>query len=348
MNNTMKTQVGNLPQGTTIFGKWHKNSYTIVKMLGYGATGYVYLTRSANGFAALKISENSTSITSEVNVLRHFSKVRGFSLGPSLLDVDDWERSRGRPTFSFYVMEYLEGEAFLEFIQKKGMEWTGILILQLLTDLQTLHSEGWVFGDLKPDNLIVTSNPPKVRLIDVGGTTIKGRAIKEFTEFFDRGYWGLGTRKAEPTYDLFAVAMIMVHTCYPKQFQKTGDGGMKQLSSYIQGNQWLRRYEKILVHALSGDYVSAVEMKKDFLQVLSYSQSSQKVQATSTVKAKKTTSTNAASNRMSKRQQQSQSKPASQSQVAPARSKSKGFLETSVLLTVVLVAYFFYIYGQLL
>ncbi|WP_417898388.1 serine/threonine-protein kinase [Bacillus haimaensis] len=347
MNNTMKNQVGNLPQGTTIFGKWHQKSYTILKTLGYGATGYVYLTRSSSGLAALKISENSSSITSEVNVLRHFSKVRGFSLGPSLLDVDDWIMGNGQKVFSFYVMEYLEGEAFLTFIQNKGMEWAGILVLQLLTDLQTLHEEGWVFGDLKPDNLIVTANPPKVRLIDVGGTTIQGRAIKEFTEFFDRGYWGLGSRKAEPTYDLFAVAMIMIHTCYPKQFQKNGEGGIKQLSSYIHGNLWLRKYEKVLVRALSGQYTSAAAMKREFLQAMSDSKPSAKVQAAPQGKAKASPQQTSASytNRTQKNRARQQ---ATQSQVVPKKSKSKGFIETSVLITIVLAAYFFYIYGTLL
>ena len=67
--------------------------------------------------------------------------------------------------------------------------------MQLLNDLDKLHQNGWVFGDLKPENLIVTGPPPKIRCIDVGGTTIKGRAIKEFTEFYDRGYWGLGQEK---------------------------------------------------------------------------------------------------------------------------------------------------------
>lgn len=343
MNNTMKNQVGNLPQGTNIFGKWHKKSYTILKTLGYGATGYVYLTRSADGLAALKISENSSSITSEVNVLRHFSKVRGFSLGPSLLDVDDWAIANGHKVFSFYVMEYLEGEAFLSFIQNKGMEWAGILVLQLLTDLHTLHEEGWVFGDLKPDNLIVTANPPKVRLIDVGGTTIQGRAIKEFTEFFDRGYWGLGSRKAEPTYDLFAVGMIMIHTCYPKQFQKNGEGGIKQLSSYIQGNLWLRKYEKVLVRALTGEYANAIEMKRDFLQAMSDAKSYAAPQA----KAKASPKSSSASytNRTQKNRARQQT---AQRQVVPAKSKSKGFIETSVLITIVLAAYFFYIYGTLL
>ena len=81
-----------------------------------------------------------------------------------------------------------------------------------------------MFGDLKPENLIVTGPPPSIRCIDVGGTTLQGRAIKEFTEFYDSGYWGLGTRKAEPGYDLFAVAMIMINTAYPKRFNKKDRG----------------------------------------------------------------------------------------------------------------------------
>ena len=99
-----------------------------------------------------------------------------------------------------------------------------MLVLQLLTSLADLHKHDWVFGDLKPDNLIVTTPAYKVRCVDVGGTTVIGRSIKEFTEFFDRGYWGLGSRKADPQYDLFAVAMIMVNAVYPTRFSKKGEG----------------------------------------------------------------------------------------------------------------------------
>ncbi len=343
MNNTMKNPVGNLPQGTTIIGKWHKESYTIVRTLGYGATGYVYLTRSSKGLAALKISENSMSITSEVNVLRHFSKVRGFSLGPSLLDVDDWEQLRGKQSFSFYVMEYLEGEPLLSFVQKRGMEWAGILTLQLLTDLETLHKEGWVFGDLKPDNLIVTASPPKVRLLDVGGTTIKGRAIKEFTEFFDRGYWGLGSRRAEASYDLFAVAMIMIHICYPKQFQKNGEGGLKQLEGHIDKNAWLKKYKSVLTRALSGEYQSAKEMKDGMLAVMS-----QRTLPASQDTAQQHRGQRANNSSSTRTSRVATARGGAAVTSAPQKTTSKGWMETAVLLSVILFAYFFYLYGQIM
>lgn len=265
MNHTLKNPCKVSP-GTIIKGKWHGNQYTIIKELGFGANGVVYLAKGRNGQVALKMSTNGMSITSEVNVLKSFAKVQGTpTLGPSLLDVDDWEVNRSK--ISFYVMDYLQGIDFLSFIEQKGKSWMPILILQLLNDLANLHDNGWVFGDLKPENLIVTGPPPKIRCIDVGGTTVRGRAIKEFTEFYDRGYWGLGSRKAEPSYDLFAVAMIMINTAYPKRFKKT-IGGLKQLTEAICQKPELTKFNKVMIKALQGHYSTAIQMRTELLAQL--------------------------------------------------------------------------------
>ncbi|WP_409272983.1 protein kinase domain-containing protein [Neobacillus sp. SCS-31] len=248
--------------GTAISGKWHRKEYVILKELGNGANGVVYLVKSGNREAALKISSDSMSITSEVNVLKSFMKARGQALGPLLLDVDDWIAPQGM--FSFYVMEYIRGPGLQQFLFQKGKEWIHVLLLQLLNDLHLLHQNGWVFGDLKPENLIVAGPPPKIRCIDVGGTTMIGRAIKEYTEFYDRGYWGLGTRKAEPSYDLFAVAMIMVAAAYQGSFRKA-EGGIGQLLGAIRNKEELIFYEPILANALRGKYSSAQEMRDALL-----------------------------------------------------------------------------------
>lgn len=264
MNHSWKSQF-KLNPGTVIQGIWHKNQYTILKELGFGANGIVYLAKGGNTRVALKMSDNGMSITSEVNVLKSFAKVQGSALGPSLLDVDDWESNHGK--ISFYVMEYIEGPDLLTFIQQNGKVWTPVLFLQLLNDLEQLHENGWVFGDLKPENLIVTGPPPKIRCIDVGGTTIRGRAIKEFTEFYDRGYWGLGTRKAEPSYDLFAVGMMMIHSAYPKRFTKT-TGGIAQLRGEIHKKSEILPLERVILRSLQGHYISANEMRKDLLALI--------------------------------------------------------------------------------
>lgn len=263
MKSFSSNQACKLLPGTKLVGKWHKRPYKIIKELGSGATGIVYLAETVSGLVALKIGSSSMSITSEVNVLKHFSKVQGQVLGPSLLDVDDFVIHR--ETFPFYAMEYLHGENFLAFTAKKGEEWIGILMVQLLSDLDRLHRAGWAFGDLKPENLLVVGPPPRIRWFDVGGTTLLGRSIKEYTEFYDRGYWGLGSRVAEPSYDLFAVAMIMINCAYPRRFDKKGENTLAQLKKAIDAKPVLHRYKHVLWKALQGKYKNAQLMKKDLV-----------------------------------------------------------------------------------
>lgn len=265
-NQEWKKQGIELKPGTKLTGKWHKKSYTIKSKLGSGAIGAVYLCESGGNPAALKISDKGSSMTVEVNVLKSLKKVQGNRLGPSLLDVDDWVSPYG-PTYSFYVMEYLQGETLSSFVQKQGKEWTGVFMLQLLEDLERLHKSGWVFGDLKTDNLLVVHSPPRVRWVDVGGTTQMGRAIKEYTEFYDRGYWGMGSRRAEPSYDLFAFVMVFLNLYYPNRFEK-GSQPEKTLFNKLNQVKELAPYSIPLKKAILGKYQSSAEMKQEITNLL--------------------------------------------------------------------------------
>lgn len=340
MNHSLKNQC-KLNVGQVITGKWHRNQYSIIKELGFGANGIVYLAQSKNQYVALKLSDNGMSITSEVNVLKSFAKVQGSTLGPSLLDVDDWVRGTG--TISFYVMEYIHGLSFLEFVEQKGKSWMPILVLQLLSDLENLHSSGWIFGDLKPENLIVTGPPPKIRCIDVGGTTIQGRAIKEFTEFYDRGYWGLGSRKADTKYDLFAVAMIMINTAYPKRFNKT-TGGIDQLTQMINDKVELSKYKNFILSALLGHYTTAKEMRRHLLDIVGDNQSSSRV-ARAQTKIQTQTRTQPQT-RTQTRTKQNKQVP-QQRQMQKKKSKSSGILETVFIVFFVTLLYAFYVIEKL-
>lgn len=319
---TMKSQF-NFQTGTVITGKWHRKTYQILRELGSGANGVVFLATTNNKKVALKFSEDYNIITSEVNILKSFAKAQGDALGPSLLDVDDWvDQNRKIP---FYAMEYIEGTHFLTFIKQKGYAWLDVLILQLLADLDTLHKKGWVFGDLKPDNLIVSHTPSyKIRCIDVGGTTLIGRAIKEYTEFFDRGYWGLGSRKAEPTYDLFSVAMVMINAYYPQRFSKK-EGGIKQLMQVISDHPELRKYQPVLINALTGKYQSAGEMRTELLNL-----AQQAGQGKSRIAKRKI---GIVSNTATRKGQQ---------------TKQSNFTETILILALVSFLYAFYILERLL
>ncbi|MFN7253013.1 MAG: serine/threonine protein kinase [Anaerobacillus sp.] len=323
MSSIKKSQVCNLPPETKLIGKWHKRPYKIVRELGNGATGTVYLADSPEGLVAIKMGLNSMAITSEVNVLKHFSKVQGQVLGPSLIDVDDWVTPEG--TIPFYVMEYLNGQDLFTFVSGKGSEWIGIFMVQLLGDLDRLHQAGWVFGDLKPDNLIIVGPPPRIRWLDVGGTTLLGRSVKEYTEFYDRGYWGLGTRKAEPTYDLFAVAMIIINICYQNRFEKNGEG-IKQLKEKIQRKPILKQYDIILLNALQGKYENAQLMKKEVVESISRS-----------------TNATVHNNKKQIIRKKQVDKPKRR-----GKEKTSGIMETFLFASFLLLAYILYLFGQMM
>ncbi len=332
MNHSLKSRCKISP-GTVITGKWHGNKYTIIKELGFGANGIVYLARHNGNKVALKMSDNGMSITSEVNVLKSFAKVQGpGALGPSLLDVDDWKSSAG--IISFYVMEYIHGPDLLAFLQQKGKGWMPVLFLQLLNDLARLHENGWVFGDLKPENLIISGPPPKIRCIDVGGTTIQGRAIKEFTEFYDRGYWGLGSRRAEAGYDLFSAAMMMINTAYPKRFNKAA-GGITQLREAIRGKSELLPYESVIVKALQGRYISAKEMRAELLDCMNdYPASKHTNSSASAVVKRKRAPVNQAAVQMTRQHYRK-------------HKKKRGWLEFFTISVVVTCLYALYIFLKL-
>lgn len=263
-----KNSYNTISRGTRIRGKWHQNEYIVKKRLGMGAIGAVYLCVNNGRYVALKVSEQNTSITIEVNVLRALQKVQGNHLGPSLYDVDDWVNPHGK-TYSFYVMEYIRGMRMDRFIHTHGSIWIGPFLLQLLHDLEGLHRAGWVFGDLKLDNLLIETHPPRIRLIDVGGTTQKGRAIKEYTEFYDRGYWGLGSRKAEPSYDLFALVMVCLHVFYPKRFDHRGDS-LPFLRKKITSIRALVPYQACFDKALQGTYKTSTQMREDIIYIVAH------------------------------------------------------------------------------
>lgn len=274
MHKTWKKPDLYLAPGTTLRGKWNKNMYTIKRKLGEGAIGTVYLCDTSGKQAALKISDKGSSITTEVNVLKAMQQAQEKNLGPYLLDVDDW-LTPDNTRYSFYVMEYVQGESVINFIKRRGSAWIGVFMLQLLHDLEKLHQSGWVFGDLKTDNLLISHAPTRIRWIDVGGTTKIGRSIKEYTEFFDRGYWGLGSRRAEESYDLFSFAMVFLNLYYPKHFPKKGHP-RQQLFKKIDAVQALQPYSGCLKKAISGNYQSSAAMRDELSAVIYHMQNGEK------------------------------------------------------------------------
>lgn len=197
-------------EGKIITGKWNKNSYKIISLLGKGGIGKVYkaLDIKNKSYYALKISEDLHSITKESNMLNKFKQINAI---PSAIELDDYEKA-GK-TYYFIVLEYINGENFKNYISKNKLnlkEIVGIVII-IGEMVEELHRQGYVFGDLKPENIMIDKKNGQIRIIDLGSVVPIGATIKEFTPLYDRAKWDMGLRRADVKYDLFAMCMMLVN-----------------------------------------------------------------------------------------------------------------------------------------
>lgn len=255
-----------LPAGAVIQGKWNGNAYQIERVLGEGANGKVYLVRRGKGVYALKIGFDSLDHQSEVNALKTLSQsstsFRGF-----LLESDDlvWENRE----YPFCVIRYIRGKSIREYISKHGTDWLPLIGLHLLRKLTELHGLGFVFGDLKLENMFVCEYGD-VELIDFGGATPKGRSVKQFTEVFDRGFWNAGSRTADDAYDLFAFAVVLLSATDRKRRLHSFKTMLPQnrtvetLLEMLKETPELGAVAPVLRRALLGQYTSSKQALADW------------------------------------------------------------------------------------
>ncbi|WP_188207349.1 serine/threonine protein kinase [Alkalibacillus aidingensis] len=250
----------NLYKGDRLKGVWNHRSYRIERLLGEGARGSTYLASWNQQTVALKISKDPSVVTAESNVLRKLNKVQGVKLGPSLLDVDDTYIRQGSK-YSFYVMEYVKGLTLKDWFEQHSTRKLGDHTSQLLNYLHELHRLGYAYGDFKPDNIIIEQKTNQLRLVDVGGVTKFGRAVREYTTIYDRGYWRLGSRKADATYDLFSLAICMIQADSNQKLKQASKN--KSILKRLPSFQTITPYHEVIRKALLGSYSQALSMKKE-------------------------------------------------------------------------------------
>jgi len=229
-------------------------------MLGKGANGKVYLVHRAGVREryALKVGHDALDLQSEINVLNALKEQMP---DPYLVEADDHHDGSGE--VSFYVMRYIEGSPMHRFIRKRGIEWIGLVGLKLLEKLSVLHASGYAFGDLKPDNVMVSAYG-RVELIDYGGVSAFGRSVKQFTEWYDRGYWNAGSRTGDASYDLFSFAVMCIGLLDEKSLREASSQlpqtrSVADLQLILRKNPVFKPYAIWLNTALTGEFANSRE-----------------------------------------------------------------------------------------
>jgi transcriptional regulator with GAF, ATPase, and Fis domain/serine/threonine protein kinase/Tfp pilus assembly protein PilF len=146
--------------------------YRVLKELGEGLTGDVYLVEAPEGRFALKLLKPFAEKELEENLIRAFKFEFGFLKDlrhPHVVGIHDFGFDEILRRF-YFTEEFLDGRPIHEFCKGVPPETIIDLFLQSIDGLQAIHRAGILHGDIKGNNLLVVRGPfgPEVKIIDLG------------------------------------------------------------------------------------------------------------------------------------------------------------------------------------
>jgi hypothetical protein len=154
--------------------------YQIVRSLGRGGMGKVYeaIDRKTGATVAIKFIRTRGAF-SEDQRLRFLLEARGMALmrHPNIVELYDIGQTQGN---LYLVMEYLRGRSLRSWLSEgprlENTATTVRFVLQIMGELARAlafaHAQGFVHGDVKPENIMVLDSgataAPVAKLIDFG------------------------------------------------------------------------------------------------------------------------------------------------------------------------------------
>jgi len=235
-----------------IKGKWYRNEYRIIKPIGKGGIGKIYLAaHEKRGLVALKLSKSMLSITREYDTIK---KYKDKQFVPVVYELDDWE-SDGE-TYHFFAMEYIRGYNLTEIMKRNvPLELKVRLFMIILKILRDINEEGLIYSDIKHENIMVDYDNQSIRLVDFGSLIPIGESIKEFTPLFDRCSWGLGPRTADLTYQVFSAAVLLT-TMLTGFIHKVDKDALAAIPREFDKNNIPKGLSALILKALKGEIES--------------------------------------------------------------------------------------------
>ena len=182
--NSYADEVGHCPKDGLTLGRIEPEdeligravgSYRIVRLLGKGGMGSVYLgehpvigSRVAVKFLHPRFSNDASIVDRFFNEARAVNLI-GHDNILAILDLDVTDDNR-----HYFVMEYLRGRPLQSYVrggQPVPLGVAGPILLQCCAALQAAHDKGIVHRDLKPDNVYLIAHDGRknfVKLVDFG------------------------------------------------------------------------------------------------------------------------------------------------------------------------------------
>jgi len=147
-----------------------KTRYQVVKKLGEGGMGTVFMANDTRlgRCVALKVIRPQFAAEERFKV-RFLREARSAAAvqHPNIVQVYD----AGADGDNQYIaMEYIEGRSLRDILDERAFTIEEVLpiSMQVCDALACAHRNGIVHRDIKPDNIMLTGNPPQVKVMDFG------------------------------------------------------------------------------------------------------------------------------------------------------------------------------------
>ncbi len=271
---------GDLPIGST-FGR-----YDIIKQLGAGAMGIVYLANDQRlgRSVALKVAKLDRNDDQAVQRFEREARAIALVKHPNLCSIYDVDEQDGR---HFLTMEYVEGETLAAKLNRGdqySMQQAADLVRTIAVAVQAAHEAGIIHRDLKPANIMINERDEPVvmdfglarsSVIDDSELTHAG-AILGSPAYMAPEQVLADHDRVGPATDVYALGVLLYQTlCGCKPFDGSSYSVMKQIetanppspSSIREGVD--RRLEAICLRAMSKRIGDRHESAADFATELS-------------------------------------------------------------------------------
>jgi len=196
----LKSSRSRQPAGSARLGALFDGRYLILRLLGEGGMGAVFLAEHAVLGRQVAIKFLHPDHAAQEGMVGRFhreAQAAAATRHRNIIDIFDVGVSpQGEP---FLVMEYLEGESLAQLLKRAGplnLSASCAVVEQALLGLAAAHRTGIIHRDLKPDNLFLAyppNQPPVVKIIDFG--------ISKFTQGqYDKWRTKTGSLLGTPAY----------------------------------------------------------------------------------------------------------------------------------------------------
>jgi WD40 repeat protein/serine/threonine protein kinase len=137
--------------------------YQILRQLGRGAMGVVYLARDErlNRLVALKFMAAHFNFDQARSVVRAEAEIIARLKHPHIVQVYEFGEERNEP---FLALEYIDGETLQDRMLREPLSTrkAAELVLQLAHAIHHAHTQGIIHRDLKPANVLLAAEPATV------------------------------------------------------------------------------------------------------------------------------------------------------------------------------------------